>query len=107
MIPPSVDLDVMGHIHLHQRIWGNVVYTGAPERIDWGERGDAKGFLALSPKTKSWEFGDLPARGMEREEATVHQEDEPTPPILGPPPKDVRDAMVRLDIPIPKTLRPP
>ena len=106
MIPTSVDLAVMGHIHLHQRIWGNVVYTGAPERIDWGERGDAKGFLALSPETKGWEFVELPARAMERVEVTVREEDDPTAVILGRLPKDVRDAMVRLDITIPETLRP-
>src|SRR2546426_7695595 len=106
MIPPSVDFAVMGHIHLHQRIWGNVVYTGAPERIDWGERGDAKGFLALSPETKGWEFMVLPARAMERVEVTVREDDDPTSVILAALPKDVEDAMVRLDITIPETLRP-
>src|SRR2546426_9503113 len=106
MIPPSIDLAVMGHIHLHQTIWGNVVYTGAPERIDWGERGDAKGFLALSPETKGWEFVELPARAMERVEVTVRQDDDPTSVILAALPKDVEDAMVRLDITIPETLRP-
>src|SRR2546425_9761004 len=32
-------------------MWGNVVYTGAPERIDWGERGDPKGFLRSEEHT--------------------------------------------------------
>src|SRR2546425_1647318 len=105
MIPPSVDLAVMGHIHLHQRIWGNVVYTGAPERIDWGERGDPKGFLALSPATKTWEFVELPARAMERVEVTVREEDDPTAAILAGLPPSVRDAMVRLEVTIPDVLR--
>src|SRR6266511_4153518 len=105
MIPPSVDLAVMGHIHLHQRIWGNVVYTGAPELIDWGERGDPKGFLALSPETKAWEFVELPVRAMERVEVTVREEDDPTAAILARLPPSVKDAMVRLEVTIPDVLR--
>ncbi|HTD81759.1 MAG TPA: metallophosphoesterase, partial [Thermoplasmata archaeon] len=105
MIPPSVDLAVMGYIHLHQRIWGNVVYTGAPERIDWGERGDRKGFLALSPETKAWEFVELPARAMEKVEVTVHEGDDPTAAILAGLPPTVKDAMVRLEVTIPDALR--
>jgi len=95
----------MGHIHLHQRIWGNVVYTGAPERIDWGERGDPKGFLALSPETKAWEFVELPVRAMERVEVTVREEDDPTAAILARLPPSVKDAMVRLEVTIPDVLR--
>ncbi len=105
MIPPSVDLAVMGHIHLHQTIWGNVVYTGAPERIDWGERGDPKGFLALSPETKAWEFIELPARTMEKIEVTVREGDDPTATILAGLPPAVKDSMVRLEVTIPDALR--
>ena len=105
MIPPSIDLAVMGHIHLHQTIWGNVVYTGAPERIDWGERGDPKGFLALSLETKSAEFVELPARDMLKVEVTVRENEEPTAAILGRLPPSVRDAMVRLEVTIPDPLR--
>ncbi len=105
MIPPSVDLAVMGHIHLHQRIWENVVYTGAPERIDWGERGDPKGFLVLSPETKAWEFVELPARAMEKVEVTVREGDDPTAAILAGLPRETGDVMVRLEVTIPDVLR--
>ena len=105
MIPPSVDFAVMGHIHLHQRIWGNVVYTGAPERIDWGERGDPKGFLALSPDAKGWEFIELPVREMAKVEVTVRGDEDPTSTILDALPAEVQDAMVRLEITIPEALR--
>src|SRR2546422_1923956 len=105
MIPPSVDLAVMGHIHLHQQIWGNVVYTGAPERIDWGERGDPKGFLALSPDAKGWEFIELPVREMAKVEVTVKGDEDPTSTILDALPAEVQDAMVRLEITIPEALR--
>src|SRR2546426_419244 len=46
MFPASMDLAVFGHIHRHQAIYDKIVYTGAPERIDWGEREEAKGLLA-------------------------------------------------------------
>jgi exonuclease SbcD len=105
MIPPSVDFAVMGHIHLHQRIWGNVVYTGAPERIDWGERKDPKGFLALSPDAKGWEFIELPVREMAKVEVTVKGDEDPTSTILDALPAEVQDAMVRLEITIPEALR--
>src|SRR3972149_2001831 len=49
MIPDAVDLVVFGHIHMRQVVHGKVVYPGAPERIDWGERLDPKGVLALPP----------------------------------------------------------
>src|SRR3989454_12134472 len=105
MVPPSVDLAVMGHIHLHQTIWGNIVYTGAPERIDWGERGDPKGFLALSPETKSWEFVELPARDMVKVEVTAREGVDPTAAVLAKLPPSVRDAMARLEITMPDALR--
>jgi len=105
MIPPSVDFAAIRNIHLHQRIWGNVVYTGAPERIDWGERGDPKGFLALSPGAKGWEFIELPAREMSKVEVTVREDEDPTSTILDALPAEVQDAMVRLEITIPETLR--
>ncbi|TLZ73486.1 MAG: hypothetical protein E6K10_00165 [Methanobacteriota archaeon] len=106
MVPPSVDLAVMGHIHLHQTIWSNVVYTGAPERIDWGERGDPKGFIALSPESKTWEFVELPARPMLKVEVSAREGADPTATVLAKLPPSVRDAMVRLEVTIPDALRP-
>ena len=105
MVPDSVDLAVFGHIHLHQTLGDKVVYTGAPERIDWGERGDPKGFITLSPGSKSWEFVELPAREMAKVEVTVKEGEDPTPKILAALPKKVGDAMVRLEITIPDSLR--
>src|SRR5438128_987082 len=61
MIPDAVDLVVFGHIHMHQTVGGKIVYAGAPERIDWGERLDPKGFLAIRPEG-DWSFVELPAR---------------------------------------------
>lgn len=105
MIPDPVDLAVFGHIHLHQMLWDKVVYTGAPERIDWGERGDPKGFVALSVETKSWEFVELPAREMIQVEVTVREGEDPTEAILAAVPERVADALVRLAITIPEAIR--
>src|SRR2546429_671601 len=70
MVPDAVDLVVFGHIHMHQTIDGKIVYTGAPERIDWGERLDPKGFLALRPDG-GWAFVELQARPMDKVEAAI------------------------------------
>src|SRR3990172_8981238 len=82
-LPPKVDLAVFGHVHFHQVLDGRLVYTGAPERIDWGERGDPKGFVTLDVRTKGWRFVELPARPMHQVEVDVSQEADPTPPRRG------------------------
>ncbi len=105
MVPDSVDLAVFGHIHLHQKLGDRIVYTGAPERIDWGERGDPKGFVALNVDAESWEFVALPARAMVKIEVTVQPGEDPTPKILGAIPNAIEDGMVRLEITIPESLR--
>ena len=98
MLPPAVDLAVFGHVHFHQAIDDRVVYTGAPERIDWGERGDPKGFLTLDVERKTWSFSELPAREMLLIEVDVTREADPTAAILAALPASVKDALVRLRI---------
>ena len=106
MIPDAVDLAVFGHIHLHQRLWDKVVYTGAPERIDWGERGDPKGFVALNADSKSFDFIPLPVREMIQVDVTIRENDDATATILAALPDRVDGAMVRLSVTIPEALRP-
>src|SRR5438309_7157834 len=38
---------VGGHIHLRQRVKGNVWYVGSPFGMDWGEANQRKGYLIL------------------------------------------------------------
>src|SRR5216110_1662581 len=83
MVPDAVDLVVFGHIHMHQTIGGKIVYAGAPERIDWGERLDPKGFLALRPEG-TWSFIELPARPMDKVEAAVGMGDDVTDKVPRP-----------------------
>ncbi len=105
MLPASVDLAVFGHIHMHQSLFGKVVYTGAPERIDWGERLDPKGFVALSADG-TWSFVELPARPMERVDVTVGLGDDLTRRVLDALPRDVAGKLVRIEVRLPDELRP-
>ncbi len=105
MIPPEVDLAVFGHIHLHQALGDRIVYTGAPERIDWGERLDPKGFVTLDVARGTWTFQELPARPMVKVDVAVAMGDDPTERILAALPPDPAEAMVRLEVTIPEELR--
>ncbi|MBN1976728.1 MAG: exonuclease SbcCD subunit D [Anaerolineae bacterium] len=71
---PAWDYVALGHIHMHQSLNGDahppVVYSGSPERIDFGEEGQPKGFcwveLARGKTargwTATWEFVEVNAR---------------------------------------------
>ncbi|MCJ2556456.1 MAG: metallophosphoesterase [Candidatus Thermoplasmatota archaeon] len=100
MIPQAVDLALFSHIHLHQVMENTppIVYTGAPERIDWGERMDAKGFVSVNPEERTWRFIDLPVRDMVDVEVDVADSDDPTRDILNSLPTDVSGKMLRMRI---------
>jgi exonuclease SbcD len=65
---PVWDYVALGHIHLHQSLNGDgypaVVYAGSPERIDFGEEGQPKGFcwVELARGDTTWEFVEMDAR---------------------------------------------
>lgn len=44
---PKEPLIVSGHIHEHQWITDNFVYSGSPLQLDWGDAGEEKGFLDI------------------------------------------------------------
>jgi len=104
MIPNNLDLAVFGHVHLHQVVGKHgtteVIYSGAIERIDWGERNDKKGFLVLMPfSAKRWKFVELPTRDMIK--ITVQLPTgtiDPTADILAKIPHDVTGKMIRLEV---------
>ena len=104
MIPDTVDLVVFGHIHMHQTVGGKIVYAGAPERIDWGERLDPKGFLSIRPEG-GWSFIELPARPMDKVETAVGMGDDVTEKVLAAIPPDVAGHLVRIEITLPDELR--
>src|SRR5256712_5407434 len=104
MIPNAVDLVVFGHLHMHQTVGGKIVYAGAPERIDWGERLDPKGFLAIRPEG-GWSFVELPARPMDKVEAVVAMGDDVTEKVLAAIPAQVTGHLVRIEVTLPDELR--
>ena len=104
MIPDAVDLVVFGHIHMHQVLGRRIVYTGAPERIDWGERLDPKGFLAIRPDG-GWSFVELPARPMDKVEVVIGMADDVTEKVLAGLPMAVAGHLVRIEISLPDELR--
>ncbi len=95
-IPEAVELGIFGHIHLHQTVGDRIVYVGAPERVDWGEEGDDKGFLTYRP-TESWTFHPLPTRPMIKVEIDLGGEDA-TESILKALPEDLEGALLRLQV---------
>lgn len=57
---------VAGHLHRHQVLSTvpPILYTGSIERVDFGEEGEAKGFILadVGPGRFEWEFVKTPAR---------------------------------------------
>jgi exonuclease SbcD len=108
MIPDNLDIAVFGHIHLHQSMGKTgkteIVYPGAVERIDWGEREDSKGFISISVKEKSWDFVKLPVREMMKINVDIKPDEEPDERILKSIP-DVSGKMIRLEITLPEGFR--
>jgi len=62
----AFDYVALGHLHRHQQLSDHpaIVYAGSPERIDFGERNDTKGFCLVSIENKQtgYEFIKTPTR---------------------------------------------
>lgn len=64
------DYVALGHIHKHQQLHARppMVYAGSPERVDFGEEREEKGFIVVdiepgpAPRDVQWEFKELSAR---------------------------------------------
>jgi exonuclease SbcD len=55
---------VAGHLHRHQMLSATTIYAGSIERVDFGEEGEAKGFVVadVGPGRFDWQFIETPAR---------------------------------------------
>src|SRR5207244_9159815 len=73
-------------------------------RMDWGERLDPKGFLAIRPGG-GWSFVELPARPMDKVEAVVGMGDDVTEKVLAAIPAQVTGHLVRIEVTLPDELR--
>lgn len=67
----AFDYVALGHIHKHQQVQSHppAVYAGSPERVDFGEERETKGFVEVEigdgergDRQTSWSFIELPTR---------------------------------------------
>ncbi|MEI7510626.1 MAG: exonuclease subunit SbcD [Candidatus Peregrinibacteria bacterium] len=95
---PKVSYAAIGHIHRHQTVVENhIVYSGSPERIDFGEEKEEKGFVVAeieAGKRAEWEFVGSGARKFLTVETTAND-------IMAGEgelnfPSDICDAVVKL-----------
>jgi len=109
MIPDGLNLGVFGHVHLTQTREAKgttLVFVGAVEKIDWGERESEKHFLTINPADMKWELLPLPTREMLRIRVKIDANDaKPTETILDAIPADVKDKMVRVEVELPEGAR--
>ena len=61
---PAFDYVALGHIHKHQDLnkgaQPSVVYSGSPDRIDFGERDETKGFVLVNLRKGGSEYKFVP-----------------------------------------------
>jgi len=80
---PAWDYVALGHIHKHQSLnddsYPPVVYAGSPERIDFGEEKEPKGFcwVELVRGGTTWRFVELSARRFVTVRADLREAEEP------------------------------
>jgi exonuclease SbcD len=111
---PAFDYVALGHIHKHQVISNSppLVYAGSPERLDFSEEGDDKGFYVVDINNSSsgirsvqYAFHPVNARRFVTIEAVVAQDDlDPTATVLAAisgHQSQVKDAIVRLHVTLP------
>ncbi|MBN1428117.1 MAG: exonuclease SbcCD subunit D [Anaerolineae bacterium] len=102
---PIWDYVALGHIHYHQDMnfgqYPPVVYSGSIERVDFGEEGDAKGFVwaELARGKTTFQFIELEARPFITIRVDVRKHRDPTKAVLKEIAKhDVTGAVVRVII---------
>ncbi|MCS6773635.1 MAG: exonuclease SbcCD subunit D [Thermoflexales bacterium] len=99
------DYVAMGHIHRHQVVnpgqYPSVVYSGSPERVDFGEADQAKGFcwVEVARGETRWSFVPLHARAFVTIDVDATDEENPTEAALRAiQRRDVTDAIVRVRV---------
>jgi exonuclease SbcD len=100
---PTWDYIALGHIHRHQELNRGqhppIVYCGSLERIDFGEEGEAKGFVVAEVQRghTAWQFHPVAARPFVTIRADVRDQAEPLAALLEAIARhEVTDAVVRV-----------
>lgn len=100
----------LGHLHRYQDLnpngYPSVVYSGSPERIDFGERRETKGFCLVTIEEKNktaHRFIETPQRPFHQIEVHLASEKTQTEQILDEIKKyDLKDAIVKIIYHIPE-----
>lgn len=97
------DYVALGHIHSHQDLnpgrYPAVVYAGSPERVDFSEADEQKGFcwVEVAKGATQWRFVPLPARAMVSVDLDLTEQADPTDAALRALERHpVKDAIVRV-----------
>jgi exonuclease SbcD len=100
---PAFDYVALGHIHKHQDLnkhgQPHVVYAGSPDRIDFGEKDEEKGFVLVALRKGGAEYRYMPvAGGRDLLDIEVDADcDEPTERIIAEVKRhSLRNAVVKL-----------
>lgn len=97
------DYVALGHVHKHQAIHDipPMVYAGSIERIDFGERREAKGFVMVhvDGHETCWEFRETPTRPLVQIDVDVTEKDNPLQAVATRiEATETKDAIVKLVI---------
>jgi exonuclease SbcD len=100
----------LGHLHRYQDLnpngYPSVVYSGSPERIDFGERKETKGFCLVTIEKKNkttHRFIETPQRAFYQIEVHLTNTTEQTEQLLEAIKKyDIKDAIVKIVYHIPE-----
>lgn len=101
---PNCDLVCLGHIHKHQTVYQHplVLYSGSPQRCDFGEENDKKGFIEYQWENNNlkWYFRETHAREYVTITCDVTTSEEPTEYVINhiESISNLKDAIVRVRI---------
>lgn len=100
----------LGHLHRHQELSnGNIpiVYSGSPEKIDFGERNDVKGFclVKIEKNECTYEFLKTPTRDFLQIDIQLKPELDFTEQIINQISQiSIKDAIVKIIYKVPQTI---
>jgi len=101
---PKLSYVALGHLHKHQVLSENppVIYSGSPERIDFGEEIEDKGFVVAeinkNQKTK-WKFVTLPVRRFKTINISLPENQEPIEYLSRKIKEaEIKDAVIKINI---------
>jgi exonuclease SbcD len=101
---PPFDYVGLGHLHRYQDLnpngYPSVVYSGSPERIDFGERRETKGFCLVTIEEKNkttHRFIETPQRPFYQVEVHLNDQTSQTDQIMDAIKKyDLKDAIIKI-----------